>query len=184
MEQHLKKRILGALITVIAVAIVLPILLDGGRAKLPLEADIPPMPVVQDWSDDSSERRVRIELEQLASGESANQTAIETSRQVERDDPAVPGVQGDRGGVDDRDLPYAWTLQVGAFSKRLNAEQLRQQLQLDGFKSYLEQAPDDAWVRVYVGPVLQRAQAENLQQQLRDKLQQKDVYIKRFRARS
>ncbi|GGY42394.1 hypothetical protein GCM10011297_14290 [Bacterioplanes sanyensis] len=184
MEQHLKKRIVGALVTVIAVAIVLPIFLDGNRARLPLTTDIPPMPQTPNWSDEQRERRVRIELEQLASGSSEQATTPEPQRTIERDDPAAPRTQGDRATLDDRDMPYAWSLQVGAFAQRANAEKLRDQLQADGFKSYLQVQPDSNWVRVYVGPVLQRNEAEALQARLRQRLQQQDVYIKRYRARS
>lgn len=184
MEQHLKKRIVGALVTVIAVAIVLPILLDGSRAKLSLDVDIPPIPETAEWSDDQRERRVRIELEQLASGDSLAATTPQPTRTVERDDPAAPRTLGDRGAVDDENLPYAWTLQVGAFSQRNNAEKFRDRLLSDGFKSYLEEQVDSEWVRVYVGPVLQRHQAEALQAQLKQQLQQQEVFIKRFRARS
>jgi DedD protein len=184
MEQHLKKRILGAFVTVIAVAIALPIVLDGSRSQLALQSDIPPMPDMPEWSRVEDERRVRIELEQLASGEAAAQIAVPDTDVVEQNDPAPPRGQSDRTELDSNQLPYAWTLQLGAFSEQKNAFALRDQLRAKGYKAYTQEFTSDKLTRVYVGPELQRSQIETLQKQLRKELKQQDIHIKRYRAES
>ncbi len=69
MEKHLKKRILGAVVTVVAIAILLPIVIDGSRKRLTLNDDVPPMPQMPEWAEVENQKRIRIDLEKLASGD-------------------------------------------------------------------------------------------------------------------
>lgn len=184
MEQHLKKRILGAFVTVVAIAIALPIVLDGSRTQIGLQTAIPPMPETAESGYVEDERRVRIELEQLASGEAEQQIAIPQTRVVVQDDPQPPGTKVERTSLDDEALPYAWTLQLGAFSDSANANGLRDRLRNKGYKAYTQTFPGDNLTRVYVGPEVQRAEIEALQKKLMKELDQKDIHIKRYRAES
>ncbi len=184
MEQHLKKRILGAFVTVVAIAIALPIVLDGSRRQAGLQTVLPPMPETADAGFVEDERRVRIELEQLASGEAEAQIAVPDSRVVIQDDPQPPGVRVDRTSLDQDGVPYAWTLQLGAFSDLDNANGLRDKLRGRGYKAYTQTFPADNLTRVYVGPEVQRSEIEALQKKLMKELGQKDIHIKRYRAES
>jgi len=69
MEKHLKKRIVGAVVTVMVVAITLPAVIDSSRKKLTLEDDLPPMPPMPEWAEVENQKRIRIDLEKLASGD-------------------------------------------------------------------------------------------------------------------
>jgi len=182
MEQHLKKRVLGAFVTVIALAVALPIVLDGSRSQIRLQSDIPPMPEMDAWEPIDNERHVRIDLEKLASGETQEAVELAPVRTVEQDDPAALRSKGDRAVHDDQHIPYAWSLQLGAFEKRENAHALRDQLRKEGYKAYVQEFADDSLTRVYVGPELQRSKIEALQQQLKLKLKQDDIHIKRFKS--
>lgn len=184
MEQHLKKRILGAFVTVIAIAIALPIVLDGSRSQLGLSSNIPPMPETPDQAYVEDERKVRIELEQLASGEAQQQIAVPETDVVEQNDPLPPGAKMDRTTLDSNNIPYAWTLQLGAFSEEKNAYGLRDKLRGKGYKAYTQIFPGDQLIRVYVGPEVQRSEIEALQKKLQKELHQDDIRIKRYRAES
>lgn len=184
MEQHLKKRVLGAFVTVLAIAIALPIVLDGSRRRLALPSDVPPMPATPDWAHVDDERKVRIELEQLASGEAAQQIAIPATPVAEQNEAVPPGLQGDRTELDSNNLPYAWTLQLGAFADEKNAAELRDRLRGKGYQAYTQSFPGDNLTRVYVGPETQRSQIEALQKKLRKELKQQDIYVRRYRAES
>ena len=180
MELHLKKRIVGALLTVTAVALVLPVVLDGSRHDESLLQDVPPRPELPDWAVVEDERRVRIELQQLASGD-AEQALQQAVPEVVSQDAAVPPrSQSDRTMPDEQGVPYAWTLQLGAFSDVNNANALRDQLRAKGYKAYTEAFPDGNLTRVYVGPELQRAAIETLQKKLQQELGQNDIHIKRY----
>jgi len=184
MEQHLRKRILGALLTVIAIAIALPIVLDGSRSKTIMNSDIPPMPAAPDWAQVENEQKIRIELEELDSGKAASDIAIPPVDVVNSDEAAVPDTKSDETTLDSNNLPYAWTLQLGAFSDEKNAFDLRDKLRKKGYKAYTQAFPGDELTRVYVGPEVQRSEIETLQAKLKKELKLKDIYIRRYRAES
>ena len=184
MEQHLKKRVVGAFLTVVAFAIALPLVLDGARSKVGLRSDIPPMPDAPDWAVVEDEQKVRIELEQLASGEAEEAVRIPDIPVAEQDEQAQPGSKGDQTSLDADNLPYTWTLQLGAFSDEKNAFELRDKLRQKGYKAYTQAFPGDNLTRVYVGPEVQRSEIERLQAKLMKELRQKEIFIRRYRAES
>lgn len=184
MEQHLKKRILGAFVTVVALAIAMPIVLDGSRSQISLDSDIPPQPAMEPWQPIKNERHVRLDLEQLATGDAEKAIKMPEINVVETNDAPQQGSHGDRAVADSQSLPYAWTLQLGAFEKRKNAHALRDRLRKQGYKAYVQELGNDRLTRVYVGPELQRSKIEALQQKLRKQLKQNDLHIKRYHAES
>lgn len=63
----------------------------------------------------------------------------------------------------------SWTVQVGSFSQADNAAALRERLAGEGFKAFVSRVATDAGTmhRVRVGPVAERAEAEQLMARLR-----------------
>ncbi|MFK4751940.1 MULTISPECIES: SPOR domain-containing protein [Oceanospirillaceae] len=184
MEKHLNKRILGAVVTVVALAIAVPIVIDGSSQRLTIDQDMPPMPDMPDWAEVQNQQRIRIDLEQLASGEATAELATPAVNTAEVDDP-VPAVvkkQPERAHLDETALPYAWVVQLGAFSSNENATSFRDNIRGQGFKAF-SRTDDDGLTRVFVGPELQQQQAEVLRTQLEKILKRKDLRIKRFIAR-
>jgi len=184
MELHLKKRIVGAVVTVTALLVVMPIILDGSRTYELLETAAPVKPEAPQWSTPEYEQQVRQEIEDLASGKATSELALSEPEVVEEDTPQPEAVPGNQSAVDAQGLPYAWTLQLGAFSQRANAHRLRDQLRDKGYKAYVQEFPSQGMVRVYVGPELLRDDAESLRERLKKELQQKDIYIRRYEAES
>lgn len=177
MDHLLKRRVIGALLTVIAVVIILPVVLDSSRHS-ELVIDMPAMPDVPDWALVQDEQRVRIELQQLASGEAAKSLVFNEPEQISKDDPAPSDVAPDRGGLDAQQQPYAWVLQLGAFAEVKNAHALRDRLRNKGFKAYTEAS--GGYTRVLVGPEVRREDIVTLQQRVKAELKQNDVPIKRY----
>ena len=66
----------------------------------------------------------------------------------------------------------AWVVQVGRFSTEANATALRDKLRRSGYASFAEPDYEQGAksVRVLVGPELQRADAETLRAQLKQRL--------------
>ncbi|MEQ3692871.1 MAG: SPOR domain-containing protein [Thalassolituus sp.] len=184
MELHLKKRILGAVVTVTALVIVMPIILDGSRTYQLLETAAPERPETPQWSTQDYERQVRRDVEEVASGEAADAVKMPEVKVVDRDDPAPQGVAGDRTALDPNKAPYAWTLQLGAFGNRDNAMRFRDDLRKKGYKAYVQEFSAQGMTRVYVGPELRRADAEVLQTKLKKELKQQDIYLRRYEAES
>lgn len=73
---------------------------------------------------------------------------------------------GEAAGADDgaRTGAGAWVVQVGSFQRETNALVLRDQLREQGYEAFVEAGEGDeqTWWRVRVGPVSERAQAEEL----------------------
>src|SRR5690554_7160411 len=87
MAPNLKRRVLGAFLTILVVVITLPVILDKTRHMEALPSDVPPMPEIPEWAEVKNEQRVRVELTDLASGEAAK--ALEPKqRQVVTEDTA------------------------------------------------------------------------------------------------
>lgn len=184
MEKHLKKRILGALFTVLLLAIVMPIIIDGSQHNRPLNVYIPAQPELGAWKPVANERHVRIDLERLASGDIEREVTMPEIDVVKQDEAPSEGAAPDRAVADRQQLPYAWTLQLGAFKNRKNANALRDQLRSKGYKAYIQEFGKDKLCRVYVGPELQRSKIEAIKTELKTELKQQDIHIKRYRAES
>ncbi|MCY0966600.1 SPOR domain-containing protein [Parathalassolituus penaei] len=303
MDKHLKKRILGAVVTVVVLAIALPVVIDGSRQQLPIGDDMPPMPPMPDWAEVENQQRIRIDLDKLARGEPqgelmpptdeavvnapdaasaaaadevataaqpevpmdggdelASQAAL-AQQQIQNDElarqqaqdlalkqaaalkqeqdlaqkkaqelaqkqalalkqeqelaqkkaeelaqkqalaqkaaaemakPAVPPApvapaaaptvaknSGQPGAVDASGLPYAWVIQIGAFSQQANGDAVRDRLRRDGFKAY-STTESDGLTRVYAGPEVSEAEAERVRVRLQLALDRSDLRLKRY----
>jgi DedD protein len=69
-------------------------------------------------------------------------------------------------------LPDAWVVQVGSFSSKEAANKMRDSLQADGIKAYVRTIPNgsSAISRVYIGPKLNKAQAQAIKMQMDKRL--------------
>jgi len=183
-EKHLNKRIIGAVVTVLAVAVVVPIVIDGSRQNLRLDDDMAPMPEMPDWAEVENHQRIRMDLESLASGEAAEELQAPVVSTADADDPvpAAATKQPERAVQDEEFLPFAWAIQMNAFSDRKNAESYRDTLRKKGYKAFTR-SDGDGLTRVFVGPELQREAIENLRLRLQKELKRNDLRIKQYKAR-
>ena len=178
MELHLKKRILGAIITVIALVLVLPVILEGPRSYHLLETQAPPAPEAPEWVTTEYRQQVRQDVEDLADGTSTKKLQKPEIPLVESDEAAPNNVPEDRSALDENQLPYSWTLQLGAFGQIDNALRYRDQLRKRGYQAYVNEVNNMS--RVYVGPEMTRAAIETLKKKLQLELNQEDIYIRRY----
>ncbi|MFP5427800.1 MAG: SPOR domain-containing protein [Gammaproteobacteria bacterium] len=68
--------------------------------------------------------------------------------------PAVPSK------IDANGLPVSWSIQLASLSNRVGADNLQKTLRSQGYNAYIRSA--DGMNRVYVGPLIERAEAERL----------------------
>lgn len=61
-------------------------------------------------------------------------------------------------------MPLSWTVQLASLSSRVRAEELQRQLRSQGFNAYIRAA--GGMNRVFVGPLIERAAAERLRDQV------------------
>jgi DedD protein len=157
MEVNLKARIIGAIVTVLALALILPNVLQGKPLGEAVMISIPAKPSTPDWVDEKQSSRVRIELNALATGSFEQKITAPEPRYVLQDDPKDSSVAGERAGLNTQGAPIAWTLQLGAFKKSKNAIELRDTLRVKGYKTYILKNGIGTYDRVYVGPMIQRS---------------------------
>jgi DedD protein len=85
--------------------------------------------------------------------------------------PAAPS------GVDANGLSVSWSVQLASMSNRANADNLQKTLRTQGYNAYIRTA--DGVNRVFVGPLIERAEADRLRDQL-DKQQKLKGIVVRF----
>ena len=77
-------------------------------------------------------------------------------------------------------LPDAWVVQVGSFATKEAANKLRDDLQEDGQKAYVRTTTTggSSISRVYIGPKLDRAQAQAIKDQMDKRLKVKSMVMR------
>lgn len=89
--------------------------------------------------------------------------------------PAAPAADPSR--VDANGLSITWAVQLASLSNRANADNLQKTLRTQGYNAYIRTA--DGVNRVFVGPLIERAEADRLRDQL-DKQQKLKGIVVRF----
>ena len=79
--------------------------------------------------------------------------------------------------LDANNLPQSWSVQLASLSNRARAEELQKTLRSQGYNAYIRSF--DGMNRVFVGPVIQRAEADRLRDQL-SKQQKLNGFVVRF----
>ncbi|MHA6193800.1 SPOR domain-containing protein [Pseudomonas wadenswilerensis] len=74
--------------------------------------------------------------------------------------PAPAATQAAASKVDPNGLPVSWSVQLASLSNRASADSLQKTLRSQGYNAYIRSA--DGMNRVFVGPVIERAEAERL----------------------
>ncbi|MET1079137.1 MAG: SPOR domain-containing protein [Pseudomonas sp.] len=77
--------------------------------------------------------------------------------------PATPAVTA-ASRLDPNGLPVSWSVQLASLSSRASAEKLQKELRSQGYNAYIRSV--DSMNRVFVGPLVERAEAERLRDQL------------------
>nr|WP_312623979.1 SPOR domain-containing protein [Pseudomonas juntendi] len=74
--------------------------------------------------------------------------------------PAATPAQAAPSKMDVNGLPVSWSIQLASLSNRAGAEKLQQTLRSQGYNAYIRSA--GGMNRVYVGPLIERAEAERV----------------------
>jgi DedD protein len=67
--------------------------------------------------------------------------------------------------LDANNLPVSWSVQLASLSSRSGAESLQKTLRSQGYNAYIRHV--DGMNRVFVGPLIERAEADRLRDQLK-----------------
>ncbi|QEY62265.1 SPOR domain-containing protein [Metapseudomonas lalkuanensis] len=93
--------------------------------------------------------------------------------------PAAPVAETktDEKRLDVNGLPVSWSIQLASLSSRASAENLQKNLRTQGYNAYIRSV--EGMNRVFVGPVIERAEANRLRDQLA-RQQKLNGFIVRF----
>lgn len=180
MDDKLKQRLIGALVLVIAAVVFLPMLLSGQDETVSVEVQVPAQP---DMSSQPIAPAAPIELpapEPVAGIPVAGTPEAEVIALVPEQAPAAAPVESPPAVPAPEPVappapasePVAgqgdWVIQLGSFSAAANADGFKQKLLEQGYNAYTVSAAADGKTitRVYVGPVLDRASANRLRDEL------------------
>lgn len=185
LDKGLKQRMVGALVLVALAVIFLPMLLSREDEMRRVVVDVPAMPQASSSAEIVVEPAEVVEPEQLPQElmpvEEVQPQIVEVPEQP---GPApVPAVQPKpkpepakteqavtvapakpEGRLDANNLPISWSVQLASLSSRGGAENLQKTLRSQGYNAYIRTF--DGMNRVFVGPLIERAEAERLRDQL------------------
>jgi DedD protein len=162
MDDGIKQRLIGAVVLVALMIVFLPMLLSDKQVKkTDILIEMPAKPSVTDFSLSGSK--------DVAAKPSNEQLTEQTLEEL----------AGKK--FDNNNLPVSWTLQVGSFKERANAEKLRDVLRKNGYKAYLkfQVNVEPKIIRVFVGPVLDRKTIDDIKASI-DRAHKLDGVVVRY----
>ncbi|MFI8747706.1 SPOR domain-containing protein [Pseudomonas sp. NPDC077186] len=186
LDKGLKQRMVGALVLVALAVIFLPMLLSREDEMRRVVVDAPAMPQAPAMAEIVVQPAEVVEPEALPQEpippEEAPSQPLETPAQPEvQPAPAAPAPAPSQpeaakaetlasaptkpaSRLDANSLPISWSVQLASLSSRSGAENLQKTLRSQGYNAYIRTF--DGMNRVFVGPLIERAEAERLRDQL------------------
>lgn len=192
MKEHVKQRLVGAVVLVSLAVIFIPMLLDSGeQGGMPMfGSNIPEKP-------DYQFEPLNIPLDPVKPIEPEKPVLVEKAEPKPKAKPepqkpqqqAVPAKPQEKSLVVKSDAPApmekppvaenAWVVQVGSFSNSANALKLRDKLRAKGYAAFVEKlaGSEGTTYRVRVGPELKREIADSLRDKLRKQMKLKGIVM-------
>lgn len=178
LDKGLKQRIVGALVLVALAVIFLPMLFSREDELRQVVVDAPAMPekpVVPEVELEPVQVPEPVAQDEVPPVEPVPQVPAEPAAEVAESPttepepqpeaavavkPAEKPVEKPASGLDASNLPVSWSVQLASLSSRSGAEKLQQTLRSGGYNAYIRTF--DGMNRVFVGPVIERAEADRL----------------------
>ena len=189
LDKGLRQRMVGALVLVALAVIFLPMLFSREDELQRVVVDAPAMPQVPAMPsvelDPVSVPQVQDLPQEPVPGAGLEASApVVEAPVVAVTEPAAtkPAAAADVAPVpvsrlDANGLAVSWSVQLASLSSRASAESLQQTLRGKGYNAYIRNV--DGMNRVFVGPVIERAEADRLRDQL-TRLQKLNGFVVRF----
>lgn len=190
LDKGLKQRMVGALVLVALAVIFLPMLLSRQNELQRVVVDAPAMPeapampqVAMDPVSVPQAQALPDEpvppVESESAGQSTPAAPVTTAPVVTTAaaKPAVVAPVAPASRLDENGLSVSWSVQLASLSSRASAESLQKSLRSKGYNAYLRNV--EGMNRVFVGPVIDRLEADRLRDQL-NRQQKLNGFIVRF----
>lgn len=189
LDKGLRQRMVGALVLVALAVIFLPMLFSREDELQRVVVDAPAMPQAPAMPSAELDPVSVPQVQDLpqepvpGAGLEASAPVVEASA-VAVTEPAAtkPAAAAEVAPVpvsrlDANGLAVSWSVQLASLSSRASAESLQQTLRGKGYNAYIRNV--DGMNRVFVGPVIERAEADRLRDQL-TRLQKLNGFVVRF----
>ncbi|MDX1297647.1 MAG: SPOR domain-containing protein [Pseudomonas sp.] len=181
LDKGLKQRMVGALVLLALAVIFLPMLLSREDESQRVQVDAPAMPVAP-VAPEVELQPVVVPQPQLLPDEPIGADATQSLEPVDTpvvEPPAPPVVpappvaapkpavvppQVASSKLDVNSLPISWSVQLASLSSGDGAQKLQKTLRSQGYNAYIRTF--DGMNRVFVGPLIERAEADRLRDQL------------------
>ncbi|MFG0379614.1 SPOR domain-containing protein [Pseudomonas sp. zbq_18] len=176
LDKGLKQRIVGALVLVALAVIFLPMLFSREDELRQVVVDAPAMPdkpVIPEVELEPVEVPEPVAQDEVPPVEPVPQAPVETVAEAPAQAASAPKVEAPAAAkpvekvaekpaseLDANSLPVSWSVQLASLSSRSGAEKLQQTLRSGGYNAYIRTF--DGMNRVFVGPVIERAEADRL----------------------
>lgn len=173
LDKGFRQRVVGALVLVALAVIFLPMLFSRENELRQVRVDVPAMPDKPSMPEIALDPVVvpePVAEDEVPPVEPVPQVPDEAlvvapqpeeapKAQAEVPRPAA-AEQKPASGLDASNLPVSWSVQLASLSSRAGAEKLQQTLRGNGYNAYIRTF--DGMNRVFVGPVVERAEADRL----------------------
>jgi DedD protein len=180
LDKGLKQRIVGALVLLALAVIFLPMLLSRQDELQSVRVDAPAMPrapampqiemqpvIVPEPQSLPEELQPIAEAPppvEVAPAPAPEEPEPEPEPEVAAPAPDSAPTQAPASRLDANSLPVSWSVQLASLSSRTGAETLQKTLRSQGYNAYIRHV--DGMNRVFVGPVIERTEANRLREQL------------------
>ena len=173
LDKGLMQRMVGALVLVALAVIFLPMLLSRENELRHVVVDAPAMPdtpampqiemqpVIVPDPQALPDEPIPESIEPPAP---VAQTPVPFAEPVQPEPAAVAPAPAPAPRLDANSLPVSWSVQLASLSSRSGAENLQKTLRSQGYNAYIRSF--DGMNRVFVGPLVERAEANRLRDQL------------------
>ena len=177
LDKGLKQRMVGALVLLALAVIFLPMLLSREDESQRVQVDAPEMPAAPQ-APEVELQPVAVPEPQLLPDEPIGADAeqsMESGEPVVAEQPAAPVTPVTPAAepepvvaapspapskLDANSLPISWSVQLASLSSSEGAQSLQKTLRSQGYNAYIRTV--DGMNRVFVGPLIERAEADRL----------------------
>ena len=175
LDKGLKQRMVGALVLVALAVIFLPMLLSREDELRRVAVDAPAMPqapsmpqiemqpVIVPDPQILPDEPVPESIEQPTAAAQTPAVVLATEAAAEVVAPSAEAA-APPSRLDANSLPVSWSVQLASLSSRSGAENLQKTLRSQGYNAYIRSV--DGMNRVFVGPLVERVEANRLRDQL------------------
>jgi DedD protein len=168
MDRRVKERLIGASILVVLIVLVVPELLSGPKSA---PAPQPILPAAATASEPNRTVLVDLSTSKPAAVAEPEEPAIRPASAAAPNPtppPPAPAVES-TPAPPISPVRGAWSVQLGSFASRANAENLTRQMKASGFGAFVLEGGSGASVRyrVRVGPLSDREAAERMAAKLK-----------------